>query len=161
MNVNQVMVYGNLTRDPELKVLEGGSSITNMSIATNRQWKDKDGNTQEEVEYHNIVIFGRQAETCAEYLKRGSGAFVMGRLKTRNWEKDGVRQYRTEIVAERVQFGHKPSGENSRYNPNATEKPDGWETAVANPLPTKKDDTVTEKQPKEDDVIDWDEDDSF
>lgn len=80
-----------------------------MSIATNRVWKDKDGKQQEEVEYHNIVVFGKQAENCAKYLTKGSGAYVEGRLQTRSWEKDGVKMYRTEIVAETVQFGSKPN----------------------------------------------------
>lgn len=103
------MVYGNLTRDPEMKALPSGVNVTSMSIATNRTWKDKDGNKQEQVEYTNVVVFGRQAETSAQYLKKGSGVFVEGRLQTRSWDdKDsGKKMYRTEVVAERVQFGPK------------------------------------------------------
>lgn len=103
------MVFGNLTRDPEMKALPSGSNVTSMSIATNRKFKDRDGNMQEQVEYHNIVIFGKQAETTAQYLKKGSSAYVEGRLQTRSWDdKDsGKKMYRTEIVAERVQFGPK------------------------------------------------------
>ena len=86
MYLNKAMVYGNLTRDPELKALPNG-------------------NRQEQADYHNVVVFGRQAETSAQYLKKGSPAFVEGRLQTRSWDKDGVKQYRTEIVADRVQFG--------------------------------------------------------
>jgi single-strand DNA-binding protein len=107
MYLNQAMVYGNLCRDVELKALPSGSSVASMSVATNRTWNDKDGKKQEEVEYHNIVVFGKQAENCAKYLTKGAGVLVEGYLKTRNWEKDGVKQYRTEIVAERVQFGAK------------------------------------------------------
>lgn len=107
MYINKAMVYGNLTRDPEMKALPSGMNVTSMSIATNRTYKDKDGNKKEEVEYHNITVFGKQAESVNTYLKKGSGAFVEGRLQTRSWEKDGVKHYRTEIVADRVQFGAK------------------------------------------------------
>ncbi len=109
MYINKTLVYGNLTRDPEMKALPSGQNVTSMSIATNRTWNDKDGKKQEEVEYHNIVVFGKQAENCAKYLTKGSGAYVEGRLQTRSWEKDGVKMYRTEIVAETVQFGTKPN----------------------------------------------------
>lgn len=102
------MVYGNLTRDPELKALPSGSNVCSMSIATNRTYKDKDGNKQEQVEYHNIVVFGKQAENCAQYLSKGASAFVAGRLQTRSWDGDcGQKHYRTEIVADHVQFGPK------------------------------------------------------
>lgn len=105
MYLNKALVYGNLTRDPELKSLPSGTQVTAFSIATNRVWKDKDGAKQESVEFHNIVVFGRQAETVAQYLKKGSSALVEGRMQTRSWESDGVKKYRTEIVADRVQFG--------------------------------------------------------
>ena len=110
MYLNKVLVYGNLTRDPELKSLPSGIQVTTFSIATNRVWKDKDGGKQESVEYHNIVVFGRQAENVAQYLKKGSSAFVEGRMQTRSWESDGVKKYRTEIVADRVQFGPRSAG---------------------------------------------------
>lgn len=111
MYLNKVMVYGNLCRDPEMKALPSGSNVTNFSIATNRTYNDKDGNKQEEVEYHNIVVFGKQAENVAKYLTKGSSAYVEGRLQTRSWEKDGQKMYRTEIVAETVQFGPKGGGD--------------------------------------------------
>ncbi len=105
MYLNKVLIIGNLTRDPELKSLPSGVQVTNFSLATNRVWKDRDGQKQEDTEYHNIVVFGRQAETTAQYLKKGSSALVEGRLQTRSWESDGQKKYRTEIIAERVQFG--------------------------------------------------------
>jgi len=107
MFINSTTIYGNLTRDPELKALPSGMSVASMSIATNRRWKDKDDKEQEEAEFHNIVVFGKVAENCAKYLKKGDSALVQGRLQTRSWDKDGVKQYRTEIVAEQVQFGPK------------------------------------------------------
>jgi len=110
MYLNKAMVYGNLTRDPELRSLPSGIQVCSFSLATNRVYKDRDGNKQEQADYHNVVVFGRQAETSAQYLKKGSGAFVEGRLQTRSWDKDGVKQYRTEIVADRVQFGPRTEG---------------------------------------------------
>lgn len=104
------MVYGNLTRDPELRSLPSGIQVCSFSLATNRVYKDRDGNKQESTDYHNVVVFGRQAETSAQYLKKGSSAFVEGRLQTRSWDKDGQKQYRTEIVADRVQFGPRAGG---------------------------------------------------
>ncbi len=105
MYLNKAMIYGNLTRDPEMKALPSGMNVTSFSIATNRVFNDRDGKRQEQADYHNIVVFGRQAETVAKYLKKGSGAYVEGRLQTRSWEKDGQKLYRTEIIADRVQFG--------------------------------------------------------
>lgn len=105
MYLNKVIIYGNLTRDPELKALPSGMHVCSFALATNRVYKDRDGKRQESTDYHNIVVFGRQAETSAQYLKKGAGTFVEGRLQTRSWDKDGVKQYRTEVVADRVQFG--------------------------------------------------------
>jgi single-strand DNA-binding protein len=105
MYLNKALVYGNLTRDPELKSLPSGTQVTTFSIATNRVWKDKEGAKQESPEFHNIVVFGRQAEIVAQYLKKGRSALVEGRMQTRSWESDGIKKYRTEIVADRVQFG--------------------------------------------------------
>lgn len=110
MYLNKAMIYGNLTRDPELKSLPSGMQVCSFSLATNRVFKDRDGKRQEQADYHNIVVFGRQAETSAQYLKKGSGVFVEGRLQTRSWDKDGVKQYRTEIIADRVQFGPRGGG---------------------------------------------------
>lgn len=110
MYLNKVMLYGNLTRDPELKSLPSGIQVSNFSVATNRVYKDRDGNKQEQAEFHNVVVFGRQAETVSQYLKKGSGAYVEGRLQTRSWEQDGQKKYRTEIIAERVQFGPRSAG---------------------------------------------------
>jgi len=132
MYVNKVILYGNLTRDPELKALPSGSQVTNFSVATNRVWKDKDGNRQESADYHNIVVFGRQAETVAQYLKKGSGAYVEGRLQTRSWEdQDGKKNYRTEVVADRVQFGPRSDG--------GTSGPSSNQSSATAPAGAKKD----------------------
>lgn len=105
MYLNKAMIYGNLTRDPELRSLPSGGAVCSFSVATNRVFKKADGSRQETTEFHNVVVFGRQAETCAQYLKKGSPAYVEGRLQTRSWEGEKGKQYKTEIVAERVQFG--------------------------------------------------------
>ncbi len=104
------MIFGNLTRDPEMKALPSGMQVCSFSLATNRVYNDRDGNRQESTDYHNISVFGKQAENCAKYLTKGSSAYVEGRLQTRSWEADGVKQYRTEIVADRVQFGPRSGG---------------------------------------------------
>ncbi|PIR85013.1 single-stranded DNA-binding protein [Candidatus Kaiserbacteria bacterium CG10_big_fil_rev_8_21_14_0_10_45_20] len=105
MYLNKVFLYGNLTRDPELKALPSGAQVASFGLATNRSFKDKDGNKQETAEFHNIVVFGRLAEVMAQYLKKGRPVFIEGRIQTRSWEKDGQKQYRTEIIVENFQFG--------------------------------------------------------
>lgn len=120
MYLNKAIVFGNLTRDPELKALPSGQQVATMSIATNRTYKDRDGKQQESVDYHNVVVYGKTAENCAKYLTKGSSAYVEGRLTTRSWEKDGVKQYRTEIVAETVQFGPK-GGSDQRPEPDTND----------------------------------------
>lgn len=108
------MVIGNLTRDPEVKALPSGAKVCSFSVATNRVWKDKNGAKQEAADYHNIVVFGRQAETAGQYLKKGSSVLVEGRMQTRSWDgADGQKKYRTEVVADRVQFGPRSSGTGS------------------------------------------------
>jgi single-strand DNA-binding protein len=109
MYLNKAMIIGNLTRDPELKALPSGIQVASLSVATNRVWKDNNGAKQESTDYHNVVVFGRQAETAAQYLKKGSSVLVEGRMQTRSWDgQDGKKQYRTEVVADRVQFGPRP-----------------------------------------------------
>jgi single-strand DNA-binding protein len=111
MYLNKAIIYGNLTRDPELKSLPSGMQVASFSVATNRVWKDKSGAKQESADFHNIVVFGRQADTVNQYLKKGSGVFVEGRMQTRSWDgPDGQKKYRTEIVADRVQFGPRGGG---------------------------------------------------
>lgn len=105
MYINKVELYGNLTRDPEVKALPSGQQVVNFAIATNRSYKDKNGARQEQTEFHNVVAFGRTAEVIGQYLKKGRPIFVEGRLQTRTWEKDGAKQYRTEIIVEQFQFG--------------------------------------------------------
>lgn len=124
MYLNKAMVIGNLTRDPELKALPSGIKVCSFSVATNRVWKDKDGNKQESADFHNIVVFGRQAETVAQYMRKGSQVMVEGRMQTRSWDDQatGTKKYRTEVVADRVQFGNNNSGGGSAPRNSAPKK---------------------------------------
>lgn len=118
MYLNKAIVCGNLTRDPELKALPSGIKIASFSVATNRVWKDKNGAKQESADYHNIIVFGSQAESCGQWLKKGQQALIEGRLQTRSWDnKGGQKQYRTEIVADRVQFGTRPNAGQAQSHP--------------------------------------------
>ncbi|MFA6502980.1 MAG: single-stranded DNA-binding protein [Candidatus Paceibacterota bacterium] len=107
MYLNKVLLYGNLTRDPELKALPGGSQVANFGMATNRTFKDKSGAKQETTEFHNVVAFGRTAEVIAQYCKKGRPIYVEGRLQTRTWDdkESGKKNYRTEIIVDTFQFG--------------------------------------------------------
>lgn len=103
--LNKVMLIGNLGRDPEIRYSQQGTAMVNFSIATSEQWTDKNtGEKQEKTEWHNIKVFGRQAEIYEKYLSKGSKIFVEGKLQTRNYEKDGQTHYITEIVALNFQF---------------------------------------------------------
>jgi len=105
MNLNKVFIYGNLTRDPELKATEAGTSVVNFAVATNRTYTTKEGVKSEHTEFHNVVAFAKIADVMAKYLKKGRAVFIEGRLQTRSWETEGVKHYRTEIVADSFQFG--------------------------------------------------------
>ena len=103
MNLNKAMIIGNLTRDPEVKSTPSGTSVTTFSVATNLIWTDQSGQKQEKVEFHNIVAWRKLAEICGQYLKKGSKVYIEGRLQTRDWMgQDGVKRYRTEIIAENM-----------------------------------------------------------
>jgi single-strand DNA-binding protein len=106
MSVNKVILVGNLGRDPEVRYLPSGQSVANFSLATTERFKGRDGQMKDQTEWHNIVVYGKQAETCGQYLKKGRQVYVEGRLTTRQWEaKDGSgKRSRTEVVALRVQF---------------------------------------------------------
>lgn len=111
MYLNKAIIFGNLTRDPELKSLPSGVQVASFGVATNRVYKDKSGARQESTDFHNVVVFGRQAETSSQYLRKGSSVLVEGRMQTRSWDgNDGSKKYRTEIVADRIQFGPRRDG---------------------------------------------------
>ena len=138
MYLNKAIIIGNLTRDPEIKALPSGYKVCSFSVATNRVWKDKDGKKQEGVDFHNIVVFGRQAETTAQYMKKGSSVLVEGRMQTRSWDgTDGQKKYRTEIVADRIQFGSRGSSNASGGSSGASPTNSSQKETPADP--TQKD----------------------
>ncbi len=104
--VNKVILVGNLGRDPEVRSTPSGQPVATFSIATNRKWRDRDGNRQEQTEWHNIVCWGRQAEIAGQYLTKGRQIFVEGRLQTRSWEdkQSGEKKYRTEVICDNFQM---------------------------------------------------------
>jgi single-strand DNA-binding protein len=102
--LNKVMLIGNLGRDPEVRSLPSGQPVANFTLATSRRWKDRDGNRQEQTEWHNIVCFGKQAEIAGQYLTKGKQVYVEGRMQTRSWERDGQKHFRTEIVCDNFQM---------------------------------------------------------
>ena len=122
-SVNRVILVGNLGRDQELRYIPSGQAVANFTLATNDRWRDKEGNNQERTEWHRIVVWGKSAENCAQYLQKGRSVYVEGRLQTREWEdKEGNKRQTTEVVAQAVQFlggrggagaepGGRPSGD--------------------------------------------------
>ena len=121
MYLNKVFLIGNLTRDPEVKALPTGVKVAQIGLATNRTWKDQAGMKKESTEYHNVVAFARQAETLAQYAKKGSSLFIEGRLQTRSWDaQDGQKKYRTEIILENFQFGPKLGGATGGFEPRTS-----------------------------------------
>jgi single-strand DNA-binding protein len=103
-SLNKVQIIGNCTRDPEVRQTPGGQFVANIGVATNRQWKDREsGEQKEQVEFHNVTVWGKLAEICGQYLKKGAKVYFEGRLQTRNWEDDkGTKHYRTDIVADNM-----------------------------------------------------------
>lgn len=120
MNVNKVFLVGRLTRDPEVRTTASGQSVASISLATNRFWKDKSGQRQDQTEYHNVILWGRLAEITGQYLTKGQEAFIEGRMQTRKYTgKDGIEKRTTEVVAENMQLGSRPQGSGSSYSPQA------------------------------------------
>lgn len=104
INLNRAQILGNLTKDPEMRFTPNGQAVSSFSVATNRKWKGRDGAPDgEATDYHNVVVWGKQAETVTPMLKKGNPVLVEGRIQTRSWEgQDGAKRYTTEIVAEQV-----------------------------------------------------------
>ena len=113
MSINKVMLIGRLGQDPELKYTPSGAAVCNFSMATSDSWTDKAGQKQERTEWHRIVVWGKLAELCNQYLAKGRQAFVEGSLQTRSWEKDGKKSYATEVIMENFQFGNNPKSEST------------------------------------------------
>lgn len=130
MNLNKAMIIGNLTRDPEIKNTPSGQTVATFSVATNLVWMNQAGQKQEKVEFHNIVAWRRLAEICGQYLRKGAKVFIEGRLQTRNWVgQDGVKRYRTEIVADNMIMLDRASGAN--YSPASSNRPSKFQEQPA------------------------------
>ena len=126
--VNKVMLVGNLGRDPEMRALPSGQQVANFSLATSRRYKDRDGNRKDETEWHNIVVFGKQAEIAGQYLTKGKMVFVEGRIQTRSWDdkESGKKQYKTEIICDNLQMlGSKGDGGGGGQRDSGTSAPSG------------------------------------
>lgn len=139
-SVNRMIVLGHVGRDPEVRYTTDGAAIANVSIATTRTWKDKQGEKQEETEWHRISFFGRLAEIVGEYVKKGSQIYVEGRLRTRKWQdKEGTDRYTTEIVAESIQLlgGRGERAEDGPKQSKPTEQP---RDKAAGPVANMEDD---------------------
>ncbi len=129
MNLNKVFILGNVTREPEVKALPSGSQVTSFGLATNRFYTDSSGQKKQEAEFHNVVCFGKLADISSRYLNKGSLVLIEGRIKTRNWvNSQGIKQYRTEIIANSLQLGPKSSGgggsDSSNYGKPAFSSPE-------------------------------------
>ena len=171
MNLNKVILIGNVTRDPELRTIPSGQSVVKFSLATNRVWNDKAGQKQQATEFHNVVAWRRLAEIVSQYTKKGSLIMIEGRLQTRTWQaQDGTNRYSTEIVAENIQLGPRagqstgnyPSAnpavasEKNQQMPNTNSQDDGSNTPTinldeqGNPIEENQNDlSKTEKTPAE------------
>lgn len=103
MSYNKCIIQGNLGHDPELRMTQGGQAVANFSVATSEKFK-RNEQWEEKTEWHSIVVWGKQAENCSKYLKKGKGVLLEGKIQTRTWEKDGTKHYKTEIIADRVMF---------------------------------------------------------
>ncbi len=114
-SINKAIIVGNLGNDPEIRYSSGGDAIANMNIATTDSWKDKEGRKQEKTEWHRVTMFGKLAEICGEYLKKGSQVYIEGKLQTRKWtDKSDIERYTTEIVVDKMQM----LGSNKRSEAN-------------------------------------------
>jgi single-strand DNA-binding protein len=112
MDLNKVILVGRLTADPQVRTTPGGQAVATIGVATGRVWTDKNNQRQEETEFHNVVLWGRQAEIAGQYLKKGTMVLIEGRIRTRSWtDKNGQQRKTTEIMSERMQLGPKPAGQ--------------------------------------------------
>ncbi len=128
MNLNKAFVLGRLTRDPENRNLPSGQTVASFSVATDHFFTDKNGQKQQQAEFHNIVLFGKLAEIASQYLFKGSLVLIEGRLQTRSWQDpSGIKKYRTEIVAQSLQLGPKSAGKTMPSTATSEQKPDQQE----------------------------------
>ena len=154
MNLNKAFVLGNVTRDPEVRALPSGQQVTSFGIATNRFYTDSTGQKKQDVEFHNIVCFGKLADISSRYLNKGSLVLIEGRIKTRNWQNSsGIKQYRTEIIADSLQLGPRSSGGSGGNQYNKSFSPQEPNTTKNEDIPIIEENTppanfVSNEEPK-------------
>lgn len=120
MNLNKAIIIGNLTRDPEIRTLPSGQPVASFGVATNRIWNNKEGQKQQDTQFHNIVLFGRLAEIAKQYLAKGAMVMIEGRIDTRSWQsQDGSKKYKTEIIGEKMQLGPRRMSPPNQKDPAA------------------------------------------
>lgn len=147
MYINKAFLYGNLTKDPEIKALPSGMKVASFGLATSRNWKDKNGVKQESTVFHNIAMFGVQADLAGQYLKKGKPIFVEGRIENRSWDgPDGTKKYRSEVVVENFQFGPQPP-------PPGGSAP--YSAAASSPAPKPASSAAPVGKSKESDTIEY------
>lgn len=132
--VNKVILIGRLGTDPEVRYTSNGGAVANFNVATNESWTDKSGQKQERTEWHRVVVWGKLAELCGQYLSKGRQAFIEGKLQTRDWtDKEGTKRYTTEVVAQNVQFlgGSSEKGAGSNTSDFAPSSSNEFETQFA------------------------------
>lgn len=145
MDLNKVMLIGNITRDPELRSTPSGQSVASFGLATNRVWKDQNsGERKSSAEFHNIVAWGKLAEICGQYLRKGSKVYVEGRLQTRSWQgQDGNKRYSTEVVMENmIMLDRKPQGNFPQGSEMSASAPDAPKVP-AKPVPPQPEEIPT------------------
>jgi single-strand DNA-binding protein len=134
VNLNKAFILGNVTREPEVRSLPSGQQVTSFSIATNRFYTSSSGEKKQEAEFHNIVCFGKLADISSRYLNKGGLVLIEGRIKTRNWvNAQGVKQYRTEIIADSLQLGPKSSGSGTSSGSNSSYGKSSYGTSEPEP----------------------------
>lgn len=144
MNVNKVILVGRLTRDPEIRTTPGGQSVATISMATNSFWTDKSGQKQDKTEFHNVVLWGRQAEIASQYLTKGQECFIEGRLQTRAYTgKDGVERRTTEVIGETMQLGSRAQGGSTQQG-GSSSAPRAYNNTPAN-APRKTESQIEEE----------------
>ncbi|MEO8630361.1 MAG: single-stranded DNA-binding protein [Betaproteobacteria bacterium] len=140
-SINKVILIGNLGRDPEIRYMPSGDAVATLNLATTEKWKDKSGDPQEQTEWHRVAFFGRQAEICGEYLKKGSQIYVEGRLQTRKWtDKDGNERFTTEVRGDRMQMlgGRGTGGPSSEPMSRGEPEPHGMASGASEKPAGKK-----------------------
>jgi single-strand DNA-binding protein len=152
MNLNKAFILGNLTRDPELRQTPSGQALSSFGVATNRFYTDSTGQKHKQAEFHNVVAWGRNAELVSQYLHKGSSVLIEGRLQTRSWQdQQGTKHWRTEIVAERIQLGPRPTGAGGgEWNEAANREP----PPTPEPKPAATDATPIIELPEDGEEID-------